>query len=138
MKISENETIEQIFEQVGVGHPLFVDYSICFRKELGFCSQTYSVIEDNETQIIDKSENSTIPSFSILNMDDTGTNFTTIKGRAGAGMGKCPYNFLLLNGMRFCGHNLNGGQYEEMPDYSSPETDDRHVFINIHIFMHVY
>ncbi|CAG2174894.1 unnamed protein product, partial [Oppiella nova] len=79
----------------GVGYFNNLDYSICFRKEQYYCSLTYSVPNTSAATHSDQDNQ-----FSIRN--------SSIKaGEAGAGAVKCTEDYLQLNGIRFCGHQLN-------------------------------
>ncbi|RWS05444.1 uncharacterized protein B4U79_04125, partial [Dinothrombium tinctorium] len=70
-----------------------LDYAICFRKEAGFCSQTYNT-------------NSSSTNFEIVNIHADGTPVFN-QNSAGAGVLKCRYDYLVLSGIRFCGNRLN-------------------------------
>lgn len=70
-----------------------LDYTICFRKEVGFCTQTYHV-------------NTSHSPFELPNIDDQGRP-TFDPSSAGAGAQRCLYDFVLLNSLRFCGSRLN-------------------------------
>ncbi|RWS20080.1 uncharacterized protein B4U80_10746 [Leptotrombidium deliense] len=70
-----------------------MDYAICFRKEAGFCSQTYI-------------NNGTRDDFQIINQERDGTERTP-NTQANAGIVKCPSDYILLGGIRFCGMYLN-------------------------------
>ena len=72
-----------------------LDYSICFRKEQYFCTQTYTVNTSD-----DISGNLNVEAFGISSPG-------IAPGIAGAGVNKCPNDYLLLNGIRFCGYRLN-------------------------------
>ncbi|XP_074602257.1 uncharacterized protein LOC141855947 [Brevipalpus obovatus] len=70
-----------------------LDYAICFRKESGFCTQTYSV-------------NSTYVPFEIVNFGPNNQP-TFDQNAAGAGPQRCQFDYILLNGLRLCGSRMN-------------------------------
>ena len=94
----------------GIGYMNDLDYTICFRKEQFFCSQTYTV--NNSTGVQAPND----PAFSIRSSRGASN------GRSDSGKDHCPDDYLLLNGIRFCGHNLNT---REQSTFSEPITDDR-------------
>ena len=73
-----------------------MDYTICFRKEVGFCTQTYSV----NTSLVPLEITESSPS------DTTPINGLVPPGRGAAGVRLCPYDYLLLDGVSYCGSRL--------------------------------
>lgn len=71
-----------------------MDYSICFRKEVGFCTQTYQV-------------NTTFVPMEISSLAPNQNSPFDSRLYAGAGVSKCQYDFLLLDGVRYCGAHLS-------------------------------
>ncbi|XP_054166036.1 uncharacterized protein LOC128963546 [Oppia nitens] len=77
----------------GIGYMNDLHYSICFRKEQYFCTQTYSL--DNISHLLTLNDQS----FSINN--------TGVKEKEGEiGLTKCSEDYILLNGIRYCGYRL--------------------------------
>ncbi|RWS23139.1 uncharacterized protein B4U80_09841 [Leptotrombidium deliense] len=86
-----------------------MDYAICFRKEAGFCTQTYTV-------------NTTYTPFALINVAPNGSPlFDTTT--AGTGLLKCPFDYLLLSGIRLCGSHLNPFAVNQSPNYDTPVID---------------
>ncbi|XP_077493158.1 uncharacterized protein LOC144104174 [Amblyomma americanum] len=86
-----------------------LDYTVCFRKEAGYCSITYSVPGPE------------VP-FSIQNVGPDSAP-TTNETEAGVGMVECPMDYLLLGGVRYCGTKLNPSMEEPNPVINAPVTD---------------
>ncbi|KAG8201155.1 hypothetical protein JTE90_028816 [Oedothorax gibbosus] len=85
-----------------------LNYPICFRKELGRCSQTYTAQD--------------IESFLILNLNRN-TSPTVGGGEAGLGVLECPNDYLRLEGDRYCGARLNPDPSATNPTTNVPVTD---------------
>ncbi|XP_067129256.1 uncharacterized protein [Centruroides vittatus] len=90
----------QPFETVENGYFNNLDYAICFRKELGFCSITFTVA--NST-ISTTGNNLPSPSFAIRQGDGS----SPVQGMAQAGPTECQSDYLILANIRFCGGRLN-------------------------------
>ncbi|XP_053212960.1 uncharacterized protein LOC128396407 [Panonychus citri] len=86
-----------------------MDYAICFRKENGFCTQSYSV-------------NSTFTPFEIVNFGPNNSP-TFDQSVAGAGLTRCAYDYIQLNGVRFCGSRLNIRGVDQSPNQDAPVID---------------
>ncbi|KAL1482870.1 hypothetical protein MTO96_013377 [Rhipicephalus appendiculatus] len=86
-----------------------LDYTVCFRKEAGYCSITYSVPGMN------------VP-FSIQNVGADNAP-TTNETEAGLGVTECTMDYLLLGGVRYCGTKLNPSTEEPNPVVNAPVTD---------------
>lgn len=72
-----------------------MNYAICFRKEIGFCTQTYHV-------------NTTLVAMEISAYDLSNNRPTfDSKNYAGAGAMKCQFDYLILDGIRYCGARLS-------------------------------
>lgn len=89
-----------------------LDYAICFRKEVGFCTQTYQV----NTTLVPMEINAQAPStfyqfsfqsilFALPNLD--AQPLFESKTYGGTGIQKCAMDYILLDGMRFCGARLS-------------------------------
>ncbi|GIY35199.1 CUB domain-containing protein [Caerostris darwini] len=85
-----------------------LNYAICFRKEVGRCTQTYTA--------------DSIDSFVILNLNPSNSP-TVGSGEAGLGVEECPDDYLRLEGDRYCGARLNPSTAESNPTISEPVTD---------------
>ncbi|XP_075532255.1 uncharacterized protein LOC142564933 [Dermacentor variabilis] len=86
-----------------------LDYTVCFRKEAGFCSITYSV------------PGMDVP-FSIQNVGADNAP-TTNETEAGLGVAECTMDYLLLGGVRYCGTKLNPSTEMPNPVINAPVTD---------------
>nr|XP_037273357.1 uncharacterized protein LOC119165280 [Rhipicephalus microplus] len=86
-----------------------LDYTVCFRKEAGYCSITYSVPGMN------------VP-FSIQNVGADNAP-TTNETEAGLGVTECTMDYLLLGGVRYCGTKLNPSTEMPNPVVNAPVTD---------------
>ncbi|KAL1443732.1 hypothetical protein MTO96_045861 [Rhipicephalus appendiculatus] len=86
-----------------------LDYTVCFRKEAGYCSITYSVPGMN------------VP-FSIQNVGADNAP-TTNETEAGLGVTECPMDYLLLGSVRYCGTKLNPSMEVPNPVVNAPVTD---------------
>ncbi|XP_035210281.1 uncharacterized protein LOC118184682 [Stegodyphus dumicola] len=86
-----------------------LNYAICFRKEVGRCSQTY-IAED-------------IRSFILLNLNPNNSP-TVGAGEAGIGIIECPTDYLRLGGDRYCGARLNPLVGGPNPTTNAPVTDN--------------
>ncbi|KAF8790785.1 hypothetical protein HNY73_005751 [Argiope bruennichi] len=84
-----------------------LNYAICFRKEIGRCSQTY--VADS------------IDSFVLLNLNPNNSP-TVGSGEAGLGIAECPHDYLRLEGDRYCGARLNPSTGRN-PTNNAPVTD---------------
>ena len=95
----------------GVGYMNNMDYSICFRKEQYFCTQTYSVNNSNTINTLND-ESFSVPSDRVS--ADSG----------GAGVSKCPRDFLELGGIRYCGYRLNPRAINQDVNTNEPVIDE--------------
>ena len=86
-----------------------MDYTICFRKEVGFCTQTYQV-------------NASVVTMEISAVSPLGQS-SFDAARAGAGVIKCPFDFLLLDGVRYCGSHLTPLGLSGNTDIDAPVID---------------
>lgn len=86
-----------------------MNYAICFRKDVGRCSQTYTA--DN------------IESFLLLNLNSNGAP-TVEGGEAGLGITECPTDYLRLGGDRYCGARLNPSDSPNNPTTNAPVTGE--------------
>ncbi|CAL1282275.1 unnamed protein product [Larinioides sclopetarius] len=84
-----------------------LNYAICFRKEVGRCSQTYTA--------------ESIDSFVLLNLNPNNSP-TVGSGEAGLGIVECPHDYLRLEGDRYCGARLNPSTGRN-PTTNAPVTD---------------
>ncbi|XP_064487622.1 uncharacterized protein LOC135399813 [Ornithodoros turicata] len=91
-----------------MGYMNNLDYTICFRKEAGFCSQTYSVPDDAP--------------FVLENVDADNAP-TVAETEAGVGVVECSMDYVLLGAVRFCGTRLNPDVGPNNPDVNAPVTD---------------
>ncbi|KAH7933611.1 hypothetical protein HPB49_014370 [Dermacentor silvarum] len=85
-----------------------LDYTVCFRKEAGYCSITYSV------------PGMDVP-FSIQNVGADNAP-TTNETEAGLGVTECTMDYLLLGGVRYCGTKLNPSTEIPNPVINAPVT----------------
>lgn len=72
-----------------------MDYAICFRKEIGFCTQTYHV----NTTLVPME-------ISAYDLHNNRPPFDS-KTHGGAGVMKCHFDYLILDGIRYCGARLS-------------------------------
>lgn len=86
-----------------------MDYTICFRKEIGFCTQTYQV-------------NTSLVPMEISPHSPTGSQTFDIR-YSGAGALKCQYDYVVLDGIRYCGSRLNALAIQSNLDTDSPIYD---------------
>lgn len=86
-----------------------LDYSICFRKEFGKCTQTF-VAENDE-------------SFILLNLNPNNSP-TVGGGEAGVGIAECPTDYLRIDGDRYCGARLNPQATGRNPTTNVPVTGE--------------
>ncbi|GFW18352.1 CUB domain-containing protein [Trichonephila clavipes] len=86
-----------------------LNYAICFRKEVGRCTQTYTA--------------ESIDNFVILNLNPNNSP-TVGGGEAGLGIYECPDDYLRLEGDRYCGARLNPSTSERNPTTNEPVTDN--------------
>ncbi len=98
-----------------------MDYTICFRKEPGFCTLTYSLptifISPNDQN---QPQDQTTPPGRYFNIvPEVSTSNPVSNDQAGAGPYDCPHDYLLLAGTRLCGSRLNAQLYPPMPNPSS-------------------
>jgi hypothetical protein len=100
-----------------------MDYSICFRKEPGFCTITFaiptifsSINEPNQPQ---DQQAVTAPGRYFNIISDSSSNSPVGNDQAGAGPYECPFDYLMLAGIRLCGSRLNGQLYPPMPNPSA-------------------
>lgn len=83
----------------GVGYFNNLRYSICIRKEMGFCDITFT---------------NTDPT--VFGVDAMGPAV----GEAGAGMTECDNDFILLGDLRLCGDRLNPALPAPNPTVNAP------------------
>lgn len=103
----------------GIGYFNSMDYTICFRKESGFCTQTYFEFNDTMSQ-----GSPNYYTFHLRNAyQDNPDRETVGKGEAGTGVQKCPSDYLLLNGLRLCGYHLNSNTAQQTATVPGPVTD---------------
>lgn len=99
-----------------------LDYTICFRKEPGFCTVTYSVptviYNQNDPNLPQDAPVQTSPGRYFNVIPDTSTNNAVGNDQAGAGPYDCPFDYLFIAGRRLCGSRLNGQLYPPMPNPS--------------------
>ena len=98
-----------------------MDYTICFRKEPGFCTVTYSVpfmlVHVNDpNQQQDGSPIQVNPGRYFNIIPDISTNSAVGNDQAGAGPYECPFDYLFVAGRRLCGSRLNGQLYPPIPN----------------------
>jgi len=87
-----------------------MDYSICFRKEVGFCTQTYQV-------------NTSFVPMEISANNLQGTPFFDSRLYGGAGAQKCQFDYLVLDGIRYCGARLSPLSLLSNVEIDSPVFD---------------
>lgn len=87
-----------------------MDYAICFRKEKGFCTQTYAV-------------NSSIMPLEISAYNPSGSLIFDSIRYGGAGPGKCQFDYLTLGGVRYCGARLSSTAVLSNTDMDTPIFD---------------
>lgn len=103
-----------------------LDYSICFRKEMGFCSISYSLPNANATQIQNQQgTNQQLINrpeyFDIISNQNQGSA-TQSNNQAGAGPTDCPTDYLILANTRLCGGKLNGDLISSNSNLNSEVT----------------
>jgi hypothetical protein len=100
-----------------------LDYTICFRKEPGFCTLTYSVptlfTNINDPNQSQDPQTTTPPGRYFNVIPDGSSNNPVGNDQAGAGPYDCPFDYLLLAGTRLCGSRLNAQLYPPMPHPST-------------------
>ncbi|XP_054166089.1 uncharacterized protein LOC128963602 [Oppia nitens] len=97
-----------------------LDYTICFKKEPGFCTVTYSV-PTVYVHITDQNQPqegpTTIPPGRYFNIvPDTATQNPVGSNEGGAGPYDCPFDYLFIAGRRLCGYRFNGQLYPPTPN----------------------
>ncbi|XP_076352384.1 uncharacterized protein LOC143247730 isoform X2 [Tachypleus tridentatus] len=97
-----------------------LDYTICFRKEVGFCTMTYSLPEfvppPNQQQQIQVN-----PFFGIqTGAGGLNQQLTT----AGAGMQECTTDYIILASIRLCGGRLNDKLLNNIPPNMNKDVID--------------
>jgi hypothetical protein len=99
-----------------------LDYTICFKKEPGFCTVTYSVptvyVHINDPNQSQEGPMTISPGRYFNIIPDTSTNNAVGNDQAGAGPYDCPFDYLFLAGRRLCGSRFNGQLYPPMPNPS--------------------
>ncbi|XP_076311027.1 uncharacterized protein LOC143225462 isoform X2 [Tachypleus tridentatus] len=97
-----------------------LDYTICFRKEVGFCTMTYFLPEF--IQPTNQQQQTQASPFFAIEMGAGGTNqqLTT----AGAGMQDCPSDYIILASIRLCGGRLNDKLVNNVPASSNTDVID--------------
>lgn len=116
---------EELSQQAVVGYGLYLnnlDYTICFRKQPGFCTITYSVPNDlnfNQQNQLPNQEVSGYQPGLYFNVvaDPTGPNAVGTD-QAGAGPYECNTDYLILANIRLCGFRLNPQLYPQIPNPS--------------------
>ncbi|KAF2889670.1 hypothetical protein ILUMI_16503, partial [Ignelater luminosus] len=88
-----------------------LNYAVCIRKAAGYCSITYTNIQNGTTY-----------PFQIRNVDDAGQP-TVPPGQAGAEIFSCPDDYIVINGIRLCGDRLNDGSVIQDFTRNAPVTD---------------
>lgn len=87
-----------------------LDYSVCFRKEVGFCTQTYTV-------------NTSFVPMEISAHNVQGSPVFDSRLYGGAGAQKCQFDYLLLDGIRYCGAKLSSLSLAMNTDVDGPVFD---------------
>ena len=87
-----------------------MDYSICFRKEVGFCTQTYQV-------------NTSFVPMEISANNLQGSPFFDSRLYGGAGANKCQFDYLVLDGIRYCGAKLSSLAIGPNAEVDTPVLD---------------
>jgi len=100
------------FRFQGVGYMNNLDYTICFRKEQFFCSQSYSVFNNSSLLPTLNDQLFSIRSLSVR------------EGYAGTGISRCSQDYLLLGGKRLCGYRMNANAFDQNVDSSETVTDE--------------
>ncbi|CAN7940380.1 unnamed protein product, partial [Ixodes hexagonus] len=94
-----------------------LDYSICFRKEADYCSQTYTIIQLTQRK---GSRSQGSPNYGPR----VGSGPRRPSDRAMAGrLTECPMDYILLGGVRYCGTRLNPDVGATNPSVNAPVTD---------------
>ena len=114
-----------------------LDYTICFKKESGFCTARFSVPRDDDSESSASAIFGGDPFLGIGSnggntyndgsspdkvirppiKDPTGDHFNIIpgndvqQGASGAGHIHCPNDYLIINYIRYCGYRLNPDLY---------------------------
>ena len=114
------------FEDVHIpstGYLSNLDYTICFRKEPGFCTVTYSVAsvytsdQNTGSQSPEQDQAQAVSPGRYFNIiPDTSSTNSVGAGQAGAGPYECPSDYIMLAGIRFCGSRLNPQLYPATPN----------------------
>jgi hypothetical protein len=94
------------FNHSSTGYLNNLDYTICFRKEQGFCTITFAPNQDLSNQ--------QIPSISSFNV--TANNEDIRPEEAGVGPYECPTDYIVINDLRLCGSRLNPQLYPDTPN----------------------
>ncbi|KAI1299312.1 hypothetical protein HDE_03927 [Halotydeus destructor] len=89
-----------------------MDYTICFRKESGFCTQTYYV----NTTFVPMEIDSRAIGAGVGTQGDSARFGLT-------GFARCQYDYILLDGIRFCGARLTMLGFSGQADVDSPVID---------------
>lgn len=110
------------FDLYNEGNTYFnnMDYTICFRKEPGFCTMTYSVPTERDPDDDQDPTKPTRPgaSFRYFDIDPE----SKVAEGPGVGVLKCPSDYLLLGGIRFCGGRINSHIFSPNPQGDTEVT----------------
>ncbi|OQR72208.1 hypothetical protein BIW11_10532 [Tropilaelaps mercedesae] len=85
-----------------------LDYTICIRRDAGYCSTAFFVND--------------LSPFVIQNVNPDSTP-TTLETEAGLGVTECPQDYLLIGGARYCGTRLNPDMGTTNPRENAPVVD---------------
>ncbi|XP_053203835.1 uncharacterized protein LOC128388463 isoform X1 [Panonychus citri] len=99
-----------------------LDYTICFRKEPGFCTMTYSVPSERDPDEEPETNKPSRPS-SVFRYFEIQPESKTSEA-PGAGIVKCPSDYLMIGGIRFCGGRLNANVFANNPSGDTDVTDN--------------
>ena len=121
--LNSQSVIDPLNSQFGIGYLNSMDYTICFRKENGFCSQTYFIPNINITQQQANQDTTSRGTFNINNVNEQGRP-SVGDNEAGTGIGRCPHDYLLISGLRLCGYHLNSNSFQTSRNFDAPVTDN--------------
>lgn len=110
------------FDLYNEGNTYFnnMDYTICFRKEPGFCTLTYSVPTERDPDDDNDLTKPTRPGTAIRYFE-IDPESKVVDG-PGVGILKCPSDYLLLGGIRYCGGRLNSHIFSPNPQGDTEVT----------------
>ncbi|KAF7286637.1 hypothetical protein GWI33_004670 [Rhynchophorus ferrugineus] len=100
-----------MFNRSSPGYFNNLNYAICIRREAGYCSVTYTNIQNGQMY-----------PFQLVNQYTNG-QLTIPQGQAGVDILNCPDDYIIIDGTRLCGERFNDGSTTANFSTNAPVTD---------------